>query len=78
VPQPPQRRCASFGSPHLGQLETDAGVNASWARLFLVREWECLRFGKATFQPPEIYNLFWGFRERNNNVFFIDNNFIPA
>jgi len=49
VPQPPQSLCESFGSPHLGQLETDAGVKASWERLFRVLEWECLRLGKATF-----------------------------
>jgi len=38
VPQPAQSLCGCFGSPQWEQLEKDMGANASWERLFLVRE----------------------------------------
>jgi hypothetical protein len=47
VPQPAQSLCGSFGSPQWEQFEKDVGVNASCARLFLVREWECRLLGNA-------------------------------
>ena len=52
MPQLAQRRCGSFGSPQFSQLAIDGGVNASCERRFLVREWECLLFGKAIIFPP--------------------------